>query len=163
MKTKRSVSFTATLLCVAVLTGALVGAGCGQSKPKVMVFLGKSSKSYDTMKPAIDSLQKKYKDKVTFVIVDYDNSKNKGEINKYHVSMNPTVLVFNTKGEIKETFMGAAREDMLASTIESFIPGKRTTSSSQPGSTSAPITPYATTSPLPSGSTPMGVTGTTGQ
>ena len=153
----------AMLLCAAVLTGVVLLAGCGGTgKPKVMVFLGKSSKSYDTMKSAIDNLQKKYKDKVTFVIVDYDDSKNKGEINKYHVSMNPTVLILNAKGQIKETFMGAAREDMLSMSIESFIPGKRTTTSSQPGSTSAPVTPSPIT-PSPSGSTPTGVPGTTGQ
>jgi hypothetical protein len=157
MKTKLSISFTTIVLCVTVLIGALLPAGCGGTgKPKVMVFLGKSSKSYDTMKPAVDNLKKKYKDKVTFVIVDYDNPDNKGEINKYHVSMNPTVLVFNTQGQIKETFMGAAREDMLAASIEGFLPRKQTTTSSQPGSTSSPVTNSPVT-PLPSGSTPMSV------
>lgn len=157
MNTKWRRSATAMLVCVAITAGlAALAAGCGGGQPKVMVFLGKSSKSYDTMKPIVDSLQKKYKDKVNFVVVDYDDSKNKGEIDKYHVSMNPTVILFNKEGKIKETFMGAAREDMLSMSIESFMPGKKASTSTQPGTVTTPATP------VPS-STPSNVPGVTTQ
>jgi thiol-disulfide isomerase/thioredoxin len=163
MKTRWGILFTAVVLLLTVMIGVLLPAGCGGTdKPKVMVFMGKSSKSYDTMKPIADSLKKKYGNKVTFVIVDYDDPKNKDQINEYHVSMNPTVLIFNTKGQVKETFMGAAREEMLAQSIESYITGKQTTTSSQPSSTSSTITPYTTTSPVQSETTPSGVSGSTG-
>jgi len=139
MSAKPSISLTAIFLCVTVLLCALLGAGCGQSKPKVMVFMGKSSKSYDAMKSTIDNLKKKYKNKVTFVIVDYDDPASNGQIKKYSVSMNPTVIIFNSKGEIKETFMGAAREEMLAARIDGMLPSGGTSTPSQPGSTTAPV------------------------
>ena len=150
MNTKWRRSATAMLVCLAITVGvAALAAGCGSGngQPKVMVFLGKSSKSYDTMKPIVDSLQKKFKGKITFVVVDYDDSKNKGEIDKYHVSMNPTVIIFNKEGKIKETFMGAAREDMLSMSIESYIPGKKASTSTQPGTVTTPATPVPSSTP----------------
>jgi hypothetical protein len=132
----------AVLVCAAVLAGLAVLAGCGgNGQPKVMVFMGKSSKSYDTMKQVIDSLQNKYKGKVTFVIVDYDDPKNKGELDKYHVTMNPTTILFSAKGKITNQYLGAAREDMIAPDILSLIPGKQTSPSTQPGGVTTPATP----------------------
>ena len=136
-----------TLISAAVILTLIALSGCGQStKPKVMVFLGKSSNSYEEMKPVVDKLQEKYEDKVTWVNVDYDDPENKGEIEKYKVTMNPTVIVFNKDGKIKETFMGAAREDMLTRAIESYIPSETGTQSSEPGVTTMPITPEGNTS-----------------
>ena len=142
MKAKRGIAALAVLLCVAVLASMAAVAGCGQAGgPKVMVFLGKSSKSYDAMKPVVDKLQKKYKGKITWVNVDYDDPANKGEIDKYNVSMNPTVILFNKEGKIKETFMGAVREDMLGMSVESYLPSKTTKPTSQPGSLTTPGSP----------------------
>jgi hypothetical protein len=154
-------SVIALIVCVAIAAGVTaLAAGCGggNGQPKVMVFLGKSSKSYDAMKPVVDSLQKKFKDKVNIVVVDYDDPKNKGEIDKYHVSMNPTVIIFNTQGQIKETYMGAAREDMLSGSIESFIPGKKASTSTQPGTVTTPATPVP---PSGTSSMPSNLPGTT--
>ena len=163
MNTRWRRSVIAMLVCVAIAVGlAALAAGCGSGngQPKVMVFLGKSSKSYDTMKPVVDNLQKKFKGKVTFVVVDYDDPKNKGEIDKYHISMNPTVIIFNKEGKIKETFMGAAREDMLSMSIESFIPGKKASTSTQPGTVTTPATPVPSSG---ASSTPSNVPGITTQ
>ena len=141
----------ALVVCMAFLATLAALGGCGGSgQPKVMVFLGKSSKSYDAMKPVVDKLQKQYKGKVTWVYVDYDDPANKAEIEKYQVSMNPTVIIFNSKGQVKETFMGAAREDMLSMSIEGFLPSKTTKPTSQPGSvttpSSTPVSPVPGTS-----------------
>lgn len=142
MKTNKGMAVVAVLLSVAVLASIAALAGCGQAgEPKVMVFLGKSSKSYDAMKPVVDKLQKQYKGKITWVNVDYDDPENKGEIDKYHVSMNPTVIIFNKEGKIKETFMGAVREDMLGMSVESYLPSKSTKPASQPGSVTTPGSP----------------------
>ena len=152
MKTNMGITALAALVCVAVLASLAAVGGCGEpGKPKVMIFLGKSSKSYDAMKPVVNKLQKKYQSKITWVNVDYDDPGNKGEIDKYHVSMNPTVIIFNKEGQIKETFMGAVREDMLAMSVESYIPSKTTKPTSQPG----PVTTPA--SPSPPSSTPSNV------
>ncbi len=148
MRTKTA--FAAALAAGILIAAALAAlAGCGGSdQPKVMVFLGKSSKSYETMKPVVDKLQKDYEGKVTWVTVDYDDPANKAEMEKYHVSMNPTVIIFNSKGEIKETFMGAAREDMLSMSIDSYLPSSGTKQSSQPGSVTAPGTTGTSTVPM---------------
>jgi hypothetical protein len=163
MKTKWSMPFTAVLLCAAVLMCALVGAGCGESKVKVMVFMGKSSKSYDSYKAVVDGVRKKYGDQVDFVIVDFDKPANKGELKKYHVDTNPHTIVFDTKGKIYWQGIGSVPADMLVSYIEPLIPGKKATTSSQPTSTSPTMTPYATTTPGQSGTAPSGVPGATGQ
>ncbi|MBU1671880.1 MAG: hypothetical protein KKF41_06675 [Actinobacteria bacterium] len=154
----------AVVLGLAVLLALplVLAVGCGEQQVKVMTFMGPSSKSYETMKTVMDNLKKKYKDKVVFVDVDYDDPNNKSELEKYHVSMNPTVLVFNTKGEIKQTYMGAAREDMIDGAIASYLPQEdRPPSSgpagSGPGVTTTPATPY----PPTQGTVPMTIPGTT--
>ena len=109
-------------LC-AVIVATLLAAGCGGSgKPQVMVFLGKNSKSYSTFKPVVDKVEKKYRSKVTFVNVDYDNPKNKGILKKYSVSMDPTILIFNTQGQIRQQYLGAVAADELDAAVQSFIP-----------------------------------------
>jgi thioredoxin-like negative regulator of GroEL len=121
-----------SLVLAGILLTAFLSAlaGCGQSQPTFMSFMGNSSQSAKDMKPIIDKLKKKYKGKVIFIDVNMDDKKNKGRIDEYHVSMNPTFIMKNTKGQIKETFMGSAQEEMLAMAIESFIPSKRKPSSS---------------------------------
>jgi thioredoxin-like negative regulator of GroEL len=141
---------------------SLLAAGCGEQQVKVMTFMGPSSKSYETMKTVIDGLKKKYKGKVVFVDVNYDDPENKGELEKYKISMNPTVIIFNTKGQIKQTYMGAAREDMLDGVIASFIPQKErpptsSGTSSGPSVTTTPATPYPSTQ----GTVPLTIPGTT--
>ncbi len=112
----------AASLCLAVLA-TLLAAGCGgQGKPRVMVFLGKSSRSYGTLKPIVDSVEKKYRSKVTFVNVDYDNPKNKGVLKKYSVSMDPTILIVNAQGEIRQQYLGSVAAEELDSAVQSFIP-----------------------------------------
>lgn len=152
MKSKSAVAvaLVAGIVMFAALA-ALSGCGGGSGQPKVMVFLGKSSKSYDAMKPVVDKLQKQYKDKVVWVNVDYDDPANKGEIEKYSVSMNPTVIIFNSEGKIKQTFMGAAREDMLSSAIESYLPSSTNNTGTQPG----PVTVPGTTESAPVQVTPL--------
>lgn len=138
MKTRPLISLAAPLLCAVLLVG-LSAAGCGGGgQPKVMVFLGQSSQSYPEMKPVVDKLEKQYEGKVTWVNVDYDDPANKKELEKYHVSMNPTVIIFNKEGKVKETFMGAAREDMLAMSIESYLPAEERQPSSSPGEAPPP-------------------------
>ncbi len=153
MRLKTFISFAALLACAALLAAfAVAGCGSGGGQPKVMVFLGKSSKSYSEMKPVVDKLQKKYQGKVVWVNVDYDNPQNKGELEKYHVSMDPTVIIFNREGKIKETFMGAVREDMLSMSIESYLPSTGKPQGSSPGQVT-PGTPMQPGQSVP-GSTP---------
>jgi hypothetical protein len=135
-----------SLLCAALLATSLaILAGCGQGKPQVIVFLGKSSKSYDQTKAIIDKMKKQFDDKVIWVEYDYDSPSSKSALDKYHVSMNPTILVTNTAGEVKFQALGAPREDELQGEIQSFLPQsgtKTTTPGSSPGVTTVPGSPF---------------------
>jgi len=140
-----SASHGAALLAL-VLILCLVPAltGCGQSQPTFISFTGKGSASAKSMKTIVDKLKKKYKGQVIFVDVNLDDPASKAEIKKYSVSMNPTFIILNSDGQVKETFMGAAQEDMLAMSLESFIPQK----ANQAGKTSSPAsTPAPSSSP----------------
>jgi hypothetical protein len=147
---------TASILlfvCVVFLAASLMAiAGCSQGKPEVVVFNGKSSKSYADVKAMIDAAQKKFGKKVTFVIYDYDSPSSASAKKQYSVSMNPTVIIKNAQGQIKQTYMGKPMQDDLLMTIESFIPGasKTSTPASTPNSTMVPGTP------VPQGSVPSG-------
>jgi len=122
---------------------AMLFAGCGQGKPTVLVFTGKGSKSAEEMKPIVDKLKKKYKDTVVFEVISMDDPADKGEVDKYHVSMNPTVIIMNAQGKVKETFMGKAQEEMLTMAIESYIPGKKPVSSGPSPNASYPGPPLS--------------------
>jgi hypothetical protein len=123
----------------------LAGAGCGgPGQPTFISFTGKGSQSAQSMKTIVDSLKKKFKGKVIFIDVNMDDPASKGEIDKYHVSMNPTFIILNSAGQVKETFMGAAQEDMLLMSLESFIPQKSTTTGSTPSSGAFPSSPSVT-------------------
>jgi hypothetical protein len=138
--------------CVALLAASfLIAAGCDQGKPEVVVFLGKSSKSYADVKAMVDAAQKKFGKKVTFTMYDYDSPSSESAKKQYSVSMNPTIIIKNAQGQIKQTYMGKPMQDDLLMTIESFIPGAKTsTPASTPNSTMVPGTP------VPQGSVPSG-------
>lgn len=147
-------SAVTVIVCMALLAASVaLLAGCSQGKPQVIVFMSKSSKSYQDVKAMVDKAKKKFGDKVTWVTYDYDKASSAGAKKKYYVSMNPTIIITNTKGEIKQTYMGKPMEDDLMSKIESYIPssgGKTTT----PGSTPGTVTVPGTTVPMEGTSTP---------
>ncbi|MHB8896543.1 MAG: hypothetical protein ACYC99_15380 [Candidatus Geothermincolia bacterium] len=151
---KRRSAALAMLLCLMFVAGSFaVLAGCSQGKPQVIVFIGKSSKSYADVNAMVAEAKKKFGDKVTFTTYNYDAASSAGAKKKYFVSMNPTIIITNAQGQIKQTYMGKPMKDELLMTIEGFIPssgGKTSTPSSTPGSTNIPGTPY------PAGSTPGG-------
>jgi thioredoxin-like negative regulator of GroEL len=139
---------------IAVLGGVL--AGCGGSsggssssgKPTFVIFMGKGSKSYDTMKPILDKMMIKYKGKVVFKYYDYDASGSAAAKKQYNVSMNPTFIILNTQGKIKEIYMGAMQEEMLTSALESFIPGASPTTTSTPGAQQGQAIPPGSSMPV---------------
>ena len=120
---------------------AALAAGCGSGQPTVISFTSKNNESSQKMKPVLDKMKKKYKGKVIFFNYDMDDPKNKKKVEEYHVSMTPTFIIKNTKGQIKETFMGAAQEEMLMMSIESMIPSSGKPPSTSPGSMPQPGMP----------------------
>jgi hypothetical protein len=113
-----------SLLCAALLATSLaILAGCSQGKPQVIVFLGKSSRSYDQTKAVIDKMKKQFDDKVIWVEYDYDSPSSKSAIAKYHVSMDPTILVTNAAGQVKFQALGAPREVGRKDNDSGFDPG----------------------------------------
>ena len=137
--------YCTALVVIALAAAAFAATGCGgEGQPTFLSFTGKGSDSADSMKPVIVKLKKKYADEVIFREIDMDDPASKAEVEKYHVTMNPTFIVLNTKGQVKETYMGAAQEDMLDRAIASFIPGKAEpagTTPTTPGYPSAPDSP----------------------
>jgi len=132
----------AALAAVVFLAVVLAAAGCGEGQVTFMSFTGKGSESVETMKPIIKNLKKKYSDDVVFRDIDMDDPASKAEVDKFHVTMNPTFIVLNSKGQVKETFMGAAQEEMLVRAIESYIPRKGDTPGTTPAAPSYPSAPY---------------------
>jgi hypothetical protein len=149
---KRKSAALLVILCLVVSAASFaVLAGCSQGKPQVIVFLGKSRKSYTDVNAMVAKAKKKFDAKVTWKVYDYDSASSASAKKKYYVSMNPTIIITNAQGQIKQTYMGKPMEEELLMTIESFIPssgGKTTTPTSVPNSTKIPGTPY------PAGSTP---------
>lgn len=146
---RKATTISATFIPIAAVALAVtLIAGCGGSgssgggEPTFITFMSKSSKSYGTMKPIVDKLTARNKGKVVFKYYDFDAPSSKGAKDQYHVSMNPTFIILNTKGKVKEIYMGAAQEEMLSMAVESFIPGPKpqssTPGSNQPGT---PVTP----------------------
>lgn len=157
----KKVVLVVTLVTLAAASVLVAAAGCGGSgKPAVVVFLGKSSKSYADTKAMVDEAKKKFGDKVVFEEFDYDSPSSKGAIAKYSVSMNPTIIIKNAQGAIKQTYMGKPMKDELLMTIESFIPGKKTSApsgapGSMPGITTTPAAPFPPgANPAPSSTPP---------
>lgn len=108
-----------------MIFATLLIAGCQKSpgKPTFISFTGKGKgkESVEKMRPIISKLKKKYQGKIIFREVDIDNPANKKELEKYYVSMNPTYVILDSEGRIKETFLGAAHEEMLERAISSYI------------------------------------------
>jgi len=149
--------YAAAAVVLSLLAAAVLAlAGCSQGKPQVIIFLGKSSKSYDATKAIVDEAQKQYGKKVTFVIYDYDSPTSATAKKKYFVSMDPTIIIANAQGQIKQTYMGMPMKDELLMTIQSFIPQAAGTKTSTP--TSTPNTNVIPGTPVPPGSTPGATT-----
>ena len=145
MGTTKVRRFSVALATLALVAAVFAATGCGEGQPMLMSFTGKGSDSAKSMKLVVDKLKKKYKGKVVFIDVDMDDPASKGEIDKYHVTMNPTFIMLNTKGQVKETFMGAAQEEMLVRAIESYIPKESTSPGTSPTTPGYPSAPYQST------------------
>lgn len=140
----------AVVIAVGLITLMLLG-GCSQSsgKPTFLSFMGDSSESAQEMKPIVDNLKETYKDRVIFKDIDMDDPDSKGEIDEYKVSMNPTFIVLNVEGQVKQTFMGAAMEEMLVGAIESLLPSDQRTTTPTDTAPGTQTAPQPSTSPMP--------------
>lgn len=142
---KKHIAVVVLIVCLGLLASSLaLLAGCAQGKPQVIVFMSKSSKSYEDVKAMVDKAKKQFGDKVTFKEYDYDAASSESAKKKYFVSMNPTIIITNSKGETKQTYMGKPMEDDFLSKIQSFLPSSgsaTSTPSSTPGSVNVPGTP----------------------
>lgn len=139
---KRTAGVAIIILAATLFISLLAVAGCGgdSGKVKVITFIGNSSASAKETQTMIKKLEKEYKGKVIFEEVDYDDTANKDILSKYHVTMNPTVIIFNTEGQIKQTFMGKPQEEMLSGAIESYLPsGNKSTSTTPTSSDSVQV------------------------
>lgn len=140
-----------TIMLGLLLLLIIIGSGCNEQKPTFLSFMGEGNESVEKMKPIVESLKEEYGDRVVFKEIDWSDE---GMKEKYSVTMNPTFIVLNVEGEVKETYMGAAHEDMLRRAIEGQIPAdteqKATTVPDAQHTQTAPAS-----SPFPTDSAPV--------
>lgn len=119
----------AVTVCAAVVLAGLALSGCAPGKPQVIVFVGKSARdtSYQDTKAMIDKAKKEFGDKVIFIEYDYDSPSSDAAKKKYTVSMNPTIIITNSQGAIKYSYLGKPMEDKLIGDIQSLLPQTGTT------------------------------------
>ncbi len=149
---RKCLVFAVVALLVSVPLAALGGCG-GTGKATVLCFSTEGNESAKEFKPVLDEAKKKYKDDVVFEDIDMDDPENKDKIEEYHVTMDPTYIILNAEGKVKQTFMGKPHEEMFNSAIAGLIPRKEGTPSGTPAG-SAPVTPSPAPAPAPAPSVP---------
>jgi len=143
-------------LAALLFASLVLACGCGTTgHVTVLSFSSPNSKSGNEFKPDLEKLKKKYEDKgVVFKDINMNDPKNKGMVAQYHVTMDPTYIVLNAQGQVKEQFLGKPMSEMIESRISGLIPGK--TPSATPGSmpTTTPVPP-GTQEPAPTQTIPV--------
>ncbi|MBU4193494.1 MAG: hypothetical protein KKF66_00665, partial [Actinobacteria bacterium] len=89
---------------MALLASSLLATlgGCGGTgKVTVLCFSTEGNESAKEFKPVLDEAKKKYEDDVFFEDIDMDDPANKGKIEEYHVTMDPTYVIVNAEGKVK--------------------------------------------------------------
>ena len=143
-------------LFLALLSTTLISIGCGgEKKPQLLNFYKKGEESVKSMEPTIKELKEEFKDKVIFKDIDMDLKENKELLDKYHVQTSPTYVVLDKEGKVKETFLGAARKEMLAGAISSQLPAEdRPQTEPEPTTPMPQPEPAPTPSPIPETTVP---------
>ena len=147
---RKCLVFAVIALLASIPLAALGGCGNGGGSGKVTVlcFSTEGNESAKEFKPVLDEAKKKYADDVVFENIDMDDPENKDKIEEYHVTMDPTYLILNSEGKVKQTFMGKPHEEMFNSAIAGLLPRKEGTPSSAPAD-SAPVPPTSDPAPGP--------------
>jgi thiol-disulfide isomerase/thioredoxin len=115
------------------------GDGAGSGKVTVLSFYTEGNESAKEFKPVLDEAKKKYEGEVVFEDIDMEDPANKGKVDEYHVTMDPTYVIINSEGKVKQTFMGKPHEEMFNSAVAGLIPGDKAPPSSAPaGSATVP-------------------------
>ena len=144
---RRWLIFTVMALLASSLLATLGGCG-GTGKVTVLCFSTEGNESAKEFKPVVDEAKKKYEDDVVFEDIDMDDPANKGKIEEYHVTMDPTYVIVNAEGKVKQTFMGKPQEEMFNSAIAGLVPTDKATPPSVPTG-SAPVPPSSAPTPVP--------------
>ena len=143
---RKCLVFAVIALLASVPLAALGGCGGGSGKATVLSFYTEGNESATEFKTVLDEAKKKYGDDVVFEDIDMDDPENKDKIEEYHVTMDPTYIILNAEGQVKQTFMGKPHEEMFNSAIAGLIPRKEGTPSSAPAG-SAPVPPSSAPAP----------------
>lgn len=133
---------TASVLLVSLLTVTSLLVGCGsEQKPTFYNFYEKDNESVASMEPIIEELEQEYEGKVIFKNVDMSLDENKDLVEEYHVTTAPTYVVTDKEGMVRETFLGAARKEMLERAISSQLPSEEQPEVETEGTTPGTKTP----------------------
>lgn len=127
---------------------AVLVPGCGGGEVKVLSFYTPDNESAKEFEPVLEKAKEEYEGEVVFEHYDMNDPANKAVIEQYKVEMDPTYIILNTKGEIKQSFLGKPHESMFMQAIAGLIPREAATPSSVP--TSMPSQPYSSMPSTPS-------------
>ena len=81
-------------------------------KPTFLEFYAEWCEVCKEMAPKVSTLKEEYQNEINFVFLNVDNKKWENYIRKYNVNGIPQVNLFDSKGNLKSTFIG--KQDELA-------------------------------------------------
>ncbi len=91
------------------------------NRPHVIKFTSNMCSACKQMEPTIQKVMKKYQDTVQYTVipVQVDNIYNRDLINKYHVTLVPTIIILDKNQKVVKRIEGCVSE----STLENYIKG----------------------------------------
>lgn len=91
------------LASMALICCAAQGCATPVSKPTIMDFQAKWCRPCRAVKPVLAKIERKYAGRVTVVSVDVDDPANQELVEKYGVTVLPTIVFLGTEGDTSIT------------------------------------------------------------
>ena len=90
------------------------------NKPTFLEFYAEWCEVCKEMAPKVSNLKEEYEKDINFVFLNVDNQKWENYIRKYNVNGIPQVNLFDSKGNLKSTFIGKQEELAIRESISNL-------------------------------------------
>jgi len=87
------------------------------NKPTFLEFYAEWCEVCKEMAPKVSALKETYEEDINFVFLNVDNQKWENYIRKFDVNGIPQINLFDTKGNLKSTFIGKQQEVIIRESI----------------------------------------------
>ncbi|MBO8243118.1 thioredoxin fold domain-containing protein [Prochlorococcus marinus XMU1411] len=87
------------------------------NKPTFLEFYAEWCEVCKEMAPKVSALKETYEEDINFVFLNVDNQKWENYIRKFDVNGIPQINLFDTKGNLKSTFIGNQQEVIIRESI----------------------------------------------